>query len=127
MGPPPLTNSDTTPRMEPDRIRTCEGAMPAVLQTVELLSGSLLEHHTGTAPVPKLWKSLIILLDQWCLERDRSTDLDRLALILQIITLSKDCCVYLCIFNLEKESIYPDSNRSFLTGNEKCYHYIIYA
>ena len=41
MGPPPLTNSDTTPRMEPDRIRTCEGAMPAVLQTVELLSGSL--------------------------------------------------------------------------------------
>jgi hypothetical protein len=53
--------------------------------------------------------------------------LDRLALILQIITLSKDCCVYLCIFNLEKESIYPDSNRSFLTGNEKCYHYIIYA
>jgi hypothetical protein len=27
--------------------------------------------------------------------------LDRLALILQIITLSKDCCVYLCIFNLE--------------------------
>jgi hypothetical protein len=51
MGPPPLTNSDTTPRMEPDRIRTCEGAMPAVLQTVELLSGSLEYCHPDALPV----------------------------------------------------------------------------
>lgn len=100
VGPPPLTNSDTTPRMEPDRIRTCEGAMPAVLQTVELLSGSL-EHLDGDDPSTTVWKTIVLPLHHRCLGRDRSTDLDRLALILQIITLSKDCCVYLCIFNLE--------------------------
>lgn len=61
-----------------------------------------LEHHTGTAPVPKLWKSLIILLDQWCLKRDRSTDLDRLAFdfadhhVIQRIAVSISC-----ILNIE--------------------------
>lgn len=82
------------------------------------------EHHTGTAPVPKLWKSLIILLDQWCLKRDRSTDLDRLALILQIITLSKRLLCLSLYFKYRKVSVLPDSNWRFLTGNEKCYHYI---
>lgn len=41
VGPPPLTSLDISPRMERDRIRTREGALPAVLQTVELLLESL--------------------------------------------------------------------------------------
>ena len=55
------------------------------------------------------------------------TDLDRLALILQIITLSKGLLCLSLYFKYTKLSTYPDLNRSFLTGNEECYHYIIGA
>ena len=52
IGPPPLTSLDIPPRMEGDGIRTREGALPAVLQTLELLLESL-AGMTGLEPISR--------------------------------------------------------------------------